>query len=107
MAYSVSCAALEQMTRVLALTLAPHGIRVNAIAVGGIAGRALAAALPAGGDISEALAEVTPLGRTGEPRDCAEAALFLASPAAGFITGQVLGVDGGRQLLDPLTAGRG
>ena len=46
MAYSVSCAALEQLTRVLALALAPHGIRVNAIAVGGVPGRSLVAALP-------------------------------------------------------------
>ena len=105
MAYSVSCAALEQLTRVLALALAPHGIRVNAIAVGGVPGRSLVAALP-GVEVGEALAEVVPLGRAGEPQDCAEAAVFLASPAASFITGQILGVDGGRQLLDPLTLRR-
>jgi 7-alpha-hydroxysteroid dehydrogenase len=105
MAYSVSCAALEQLTRLLALALAPHGIRVNAIAVGGVPGRSLVAALP-GVEVGEALAEVVPLGRAGEPQDCAEAAVFLASPAASFITGQILGVDGGRQLLDPLTLRR-
>ncbi len=104
MAFSVSCAALEQMTRVLALTLAPEGIRVNAIAVGGVAGQSLSAALP-GRDLGEALAEVVPLKRTGEPRECAEAAVFLASPAASFITGQILGVDGGRPLVDPLAMG--
>jgi 7-alpha-hydroxysteroid dehydrogenase len=107
MAYSVGCAAVEQMTRMLALTLAPQRIRVNAVAVGGVPGRSLAAALPEVGDISDAIAAVTPIGRAGDPQDCAEAALFLASPAAGFVTGQVLGVDGGRGLLDPLAVSRG
>ena len=105
MAYSVSCAAVEQLTRVLALALAPHGIRVNAIAVGGVPGRSLAAALP-GLDLAEALAEAVPLGRAGEPEECADAAVFLASPAASFITGQILGVDGGRQLRDPMSSRR-
>jgi 7-alpha-hydroxysteroid dehydrogenase len=106
LAYSVGCAAVEQLTRTLALALAPHRIRVNAVAVGGVPGSSLAAALPAIEDLPEALAEVTPLGRVGDPQDFAEAALFLASPAAGFVTGQVLAVDGGRQLVDPLSAGR-
>jgi 7-alpha-hydroxysteroid dehydrogenase len=104
LAYSVGCAAVEQLTRTLALVLAPHRVRVNALAVGGVPGRALADALPGIEDLGEALAEVTPLGRIGDPQDFADAALFLASPAASFITGQVLAVDGGRQLLDPLSA---
>ena len=107
LAFSVSCAALEQLTRGLALALAPHRIRVNAIAVGGVPGRALGQAMPDIEDLPEALAEVIPLGRLGEPREAAEAALFLASPAASYVTGQVLAVDGGRLLLDPLAAGRG
>jgi 7-alpha-hydroxysteroid dehydrogenase len=107
LAYSVGCAAVEQLTRTLALALSPHRIRVNAIAIGGVPGSSLAAALPEVDDLPEALAEVTPLGRFGDPADYAEAALFLSSPAAGFVTGQVLTVDGGRQLVDPLNAGRG
>ena len=106
LAYSVGCAAVEQLTRTLALVLAPHRIRVNAIAVGGVPGRSLAQALPEVEDLTEALAEVTPLGRVADPQDFAETALFLAAPAAGFVTGQVLTVDGGRQLVDPLSAGR-
>jgi 7-alpha-hydroxysteroid dehydrogenase len=106
MAYSVGCAAIEQLTRTLALALARHRIRVNALAVGGVPGQSLAAAMPGVEDIEEAIAEVTPLGRVGDPADFADAALFLAGPAAGFVTGQVLTVDGGRTLVDPLSVRR-
>jgi 7-alpha-hydroxysteroid dehydrogenase len=106
LAYSVSCAAIDQLTRTLALALAPHRIRVNAVAVGGLPGRSLAEALPDIEDLPEAIAAVAPLGRTGEPADIADAALFFASPAAAYVTGQILAVDGGRALLDPLYASR-
>jgi 7-alpha-hydroxysteroid dehydrogenase len=102
LAYSVSCAALEQLTRTLALAFANQRIRVNAIAIGGTPTGALSKALPEIEDLADALTEVTPLGRLGETVEAAEAVLFLASPAASFITGQILGVDGGRPLLDPL-----
>jgi 7-alpha-hydroxysteroid dehydrogenase len=106
LAYSVSCAALEQLTRALAVLLARHRIRVNAIAVGGVPGRALGEAMADIEDLPEALEEVIPLGRLGEPTEAAEAALYLASPVASYVTGQILAVDGGRLLLDPLAAGR-
>jgi 7-alpha-hydroxysteroid dehydrogenase len=106
LSFSVSCAALEQLTRGLALALAGHRIRVNAIAVGGVPGGAISQAMADIEDLPEALEEVIPLGRIGQPQEAAEAALYLASPAASYVTGQVLVVDGGRLLLDPLAAGR-
>jgi 7-alpha-hydroxysteroid dehydrogenase len=106
LAYSVSCAAVDQLTRTLALALAPHRIRVNAVAVGGLFGRSLAGALSEIEDLPEAIARVSPLGRTGEPADYADTALFLASPGAAYVTGQIVAVDGGRALLDPLYASR-
>jgi 7-alpha-hydroxysteroid dehydrogenase len=106
LAYSVSCAAIDQLTRTLALALAPHRVRVNAIAVGGLPGRSLAGAFPGIEDLPEAIAAVAPLGRAGAPADFADTALFLASPGAAYVTGQILAVDGGRALLDPLYASR-
>lgn len=101
-AYAVSCAAIEQMSRSLALALAPHRVRVNALAVGKVGVRGAGA----GAEAAEAAlgGDVPPLGRAGEPRDAAEAALFLVSPAAAFVTGQTLAVDGGRMLSAPIFA---
>ena len=55
-------------------------------------------------ELRDELIAVTPMGRIGEAGEAAEAALFLASPAASFITGQIVAVDGGRLVLDPLAA---
>lgn len=103
LAFSVSCAALEQLTRALAVALAPQRIRVNALAIGAMPEAGLAVLRS---DVDGPGTGEWPslLGRTGEPRDCAEAALFLASPAASFITGQVLLVDGGQTLAGSVTA---
>ena len=95
LAYCVSKAALNMMTKVMAIEWAARGVRVNAIApgyvetefVGGLIARGLLD--PAG------LARRTPMGRLGSSDEIAEAALFLATPAASFITGEILTVDGG------------
>lgn len=103
-AYSVACAALDQLTRSMAAALAPEGIRVNAVALGAVMTTQIRAALREEEELREQMVEVTPLGRIGEAEEAAEAVLFLASPAASFITGQILAVDGGRLVLDPLAS---
>jgi 7-alpha-hydroxysteroid dehydrogenase len=101
--YSVACAALDQLTRAMAVGLAPKGVRVNGVALGAVMTRTLRAALKEREGLREAIQRTTPLGRIGEADEAAEAALFLASPRASYVTGQVLTVDGGRTLLDPLS----
>ena len=92
--YCATKGAVESLTRAMALDLAPHGVRVNAVAPGMIDTRALRDGLP-GGDFVERVEAYTPLERLGQPADIAGAVVFLASTEAAFITGQVLNVDGG------------
>lgn len=100
LAYSIACAAQDQATRGLAVALAPHRIRVNGVSFASVMSASLQNALRDHGDWREAIAEGTPLGRIGAPNELAEAVQFLASDGAGFVTGQILTVDGGRGLLD-------
>ncbi|MHC0052406.1 SDR family NAD(P)-dependent oxidoreductase [Actibacterium sp. D379-3] len=102
--YSVSCAALDQMTRSLAVALAPHRIRVNAVAFGSVLSTSLNSALKEHSDYRADIKDHTPLARIAEPGEVAEAVQFLASDGARFMTGQIMTVDGGRTLLDPVGA---
>ncbi|ACB51941.1 short-chain dehydrogenase/reductase SDR [Crocosphaera subtropica ATCC 51142] len=91
--YGSSKAAVSHLTRNIAFDLGPKNIRVNAIAPGAIKTDALASVLTP--DIETAMLKHTPLARLGNPKDIAYAALFLCSPAASWISGQVLTVSGG------------
>lgn len=91
-AYSATKGALISLTKSLFKELGPSGIRVNAIAPG-VIDTDMTACFTA--EEKAAMAADTPLGRIGTPEDVAELAAFLASDRAGFITGQIIGCDGG------------
>ena len=94
--YSAAKAGVVGLVRGLAVELAASGIRVNGIAPGYIrTAQALSREHSLGPEGLEAAADFIPLGRVGEPDDIADVALFLASPAARYLTGQVVTVDGG------------
>tara|TARA_R110002051_G_scaffold1008_6_gene4969 strand:- start:5604 stop:6419 length:816 start_codon:yes stop_codon:yes gene_type:complete len=101
LAYSISCAALDQMTRSLAVALAPKRIRVNAVAFGSVMSASLMGALKDDEETRDVIIENTPLHRIANPGEVSDAVQYLASDAAGFVTGQIITVDGGRTLIDP------
>jgi 7-alpha-hydroxysteroid dehydrogenase len=103
MGYSVAAAAVNQMTRSLALALAPYRIRVNAVALGSVMSASMRAALKDHRDWRSEIEANTPLGRIGSPAELTDVVQFLASDASAFMTGGVLTVDGGRSLLDAVT----
>ena len=118
LSYSVAKAGVLHFTRLAAAELSAHQIRINAIVPGFIATSIFggmfkldsAAALEMASRIATKSGEANPIGKSGRPQDIAEAALFLASDAAGFITGTHLTVDGGltigpRHAWDPKTPG--
>lgn len=90
--YTASKGGIEQFTKVAASELGPHGIRVNCVAPGAIATERTAAEA---GDYAGQWSPITPLRRVGVPADIAGPVLFFCSPAADFVTGQTLWVDGG------------
>lgn len=89
--YPTSKFAVNGMTKSLARELGPSNIRVNAVAPG-ITNTDMVAALPK--EMIEPLIKTIPLGRIGEPRDVANAFLYLASPMASYVTGTIISVDG-------------
>ena len=94
-AYAASKGAVESFTRGLANEVGREGIRANAVAPGMVATDMSAPLLAAPG-AKDRIAEMTPVGRIGVPDDIAEAVAWLISPAASFVTGQVLTASGGR-----------
>jgi glucose 1-dehydrogenase len=98
-AYSISKGGMSQLTKAMAISLAPYNIRVNAIGPGSI-NTAMLAQVMSDDAVRRRILSRTPLGRLGETSEIAEVALFLASPAASYITGQTIYADGGRLPLN-------
>jgi len=99
LAYGASKGAVRQMTKSMALSLAPHGIRVNAIGPGSIETDILKTITTDARALHTVLSRI-PMGRLGAPDEVAKVAVFLASDDASYITGQTIYADGGRLALN-------
>ncbi|SDF55483.1 7-alpha-hydroxysteroid dehydrogenase [Celeribacter baekdonensis] len=104
LAFSVSSAAVDQLTRSMAVALAPNRIRVNAVAFGSVMSASLQGMLAENPDYRSEIISKTPLGRVAQASEIAETVQYLVSEASGFMTGQILTLDGGRTLVDPVHA---
>ena len=104
MGYSIASAALEQMTKSMALALAPERIRVNAVAFGSVMSASLKSSVVENSEWRDDIRAHTPMGRIAGPTELADAVQFLAAESSGFMTGEVITVDGGRSLLDAVAA---
>lgn len=98
--YVISKGGVNQLTRVASISLAAHGIRVNAIGPGTILTELAKKAVLGSPEARHTILSRTPLGRCGEPEEVAAIAAFLASDDASYITGQTLYADGGRMALN-------
>ncbi|MFD2263888.1 SDR family NAD(P)-dependent oxidoreductase [Lacibacterium aquatile] len=97
--YNVSKGAINQLTRNMALALAPHNIRVNAIGPGSIMTDLLKVVMDSE-EVRQRILGRTPLGRCGEVEEIASIAVFLAAAASSYVTGQIIYADGGRMALN-------
>lgn len=98
--YVVSKGGVNQLTKVMALSLAPHGIRVNGIGPGTILTELAKQAVLGSEEARNTILSRTPMGRCGEPEEVAALAAFLASDDASYMTGQTIYADGGRLALN-------
>ena len=98
--YVISKGGVKQLTRVAAISLAEHGIRVNAIGPGTILTELAKQAVLGSPEARHTILSRTPLGRCGEPEEVAAICAFLASDDASYVTGQTLYADGGRMALN-------
>lgn len=99
LAYAASKGAVAQMTKAMAMALAPHDVRVNAIGPGTIL-TDMAGVVAAGDEARRRILSRTPMGRIGDPSEVASVAVFLASDYASYITGDTIYPDGGRLSLN-------
>jgi glucose 1-dehydrogenase len=98
--YNASKGAINQLTRVMALSFADQGVRVNAIAPGTIATELARASVLTSDEAKQRIMSRTPMKRLGEPSEIADAAAYLLSDASSYVTGEIIVVDGGRMTLN-------
>ncbi|MBL8345590.1 MAG: SDR family oxidoreductase [Rubrivivax sp.] len=98
--YNASKGAINQLTRVMALSLADQRVRVNAVAPGTIATELAKAAVLTSDEARSRIMSRTPMKRLGEPAEIADVVAFLLSDAASYVTGEIVVVDGGRMTLN-------
>ena len=104
LAYSAGKAAVVGLTRTLAKEWGRFNVTVNAVAFGSVMSASLQGLLKDNSDFRSDIEKHTPIGRIAPASDVAETVQYLASESAGFVTGQILTVDGGRTLIDPVSA---
>jgi NAD(P)-dependent dehydrogenase (short-subunit alcohol dehydrogenase family) len=98
--YNASKGAINQLTRVMALSLADKGVRVNAVAPGTIATELARRAVLTSDEAKARILSRTPMKRLGEPAEIADTVAYLLSDAASYVTGEIVVVDGGRMTLN-------